>query len=47
MWRIRLLTDIQTDKCLLKAGREVLCNHADAVRMERAQIAVIVSLKDE
>ena len=46
MWRIQLLIDIETDRCLLRAGREVLCNHADAVRMERAGMATIVSLED-
>jgi hypothetical protein len=42
MARIRLLQDIQTDIALLKAGREVLCNWPDAVRMERYGLAVIV-----
>lgn len=42
MARIKLLVDIQTDKRLLTAGREVLCNWPDAVRMERLGMAAIV-----
>lgn len=42
MARIKMLVDIQTDKALLKTGREVLCNWPDAIRMERYGLAVIV-----
>lgn len=42
MARIKLLTDVPTEKTLLKAGREVLCNWPDAVRMERMGMAVII-----
>jgi hypothetical protein len=44
MWRIRLLVDIQTEKTLLKAGREVLCNHRDAATMIINRMAVLVSV---
>lgn len=42
MARIKLLVDIQTDKCLLKAGREVLCNWHDATTMQIAGMAIIL-----
>ena len=42
MARIRLLKDLHTNKTVIKAGREVLCNWPDAVRMERFGLAVIV-----
>lgn len=42
MARIRLLVDIQTDKYLLKAGREVMCNWRDATTMQIAGLAVIL-----
>lgn len=42
MVRIKLLTDVPTEKTLLRAGREVLCDWPDAVRMERMGMAVIV-----
>lgn len=44
MWRIRLLVDLRTDKTLLKAGREVLCNHRDAVIMIVNKMAELVSV---
>lgn len=42
MARIKLLKDLRTTVTLLKAGREVLCNWPDAVRMERYGLAVIL-----
>lgn len=42
MARIKLLKDIQTERLTLEAGREVLCNWPDAVRMERYGLAVIL-----
>lgn len=42
MARIRLLVDIQTDRHLLRAGREVLCNWPDATRMQIAGLAIIL-----
>jgi hypothetical protein len=42
MARIRLLQNLQTEKTIIPAGREVLCNWSDAVRMERYGLAVII-----
>lgn len=42
MTRILLLSDVQTDKTILKAGRQVMCNWPDAVRMERLGLAIIL-----
>jgi hypothetical protein len=43
MWRIRLLVDIQTEVTLLRAGREVLCNHRDATTMIINKMAELIT----
>jgi molybdenum-dependent DNA-binding transcriptional regulator ModE len=45
MWRIRLLVDIQTEISLLKAGRDLPCNHRDAATMIINKMAVLVSIE--